>query len=99
MADVTILTSQRETFSMVCAESLCCGTPVVGFEAGGPETIAISEYSKFVEQGCIKQLEDAIQEMLTKEVIVDDFLARSIYDSEIMAQSYLQLYKGLRNEN
>ena len=28
MADVTLLTSQRETFSMVIAESLCCGTPV-----------------------------------------------------------------------
>jgi glycosyltransferase involved in cell wall biosynthesis len=34
MADVTLLTSKRETFSMVCAESFCCGTPVVGFKAG-----------------------------------------------------------------
>jgi glycosyltransferase involved in cell wall biosynthesis len=96
MADITLLTSQRETFSMVCAESLCCGTPVVGFEAGGPETIAISKYSRFVEQGCIKQLEDAIQEMLTDKVIVDDVLARRIYNSETMANDYLQLYKGIR---
>lgn len=34
--NITLITSKRETFSMVCAESLCCGTPVVGFKAGGP---------------------------------------------------------------
>ena len=48
MADASILTSKRETFSMVTAESLCCGTPVVGFEAGGPESIALPEFSRFV---------------------------------------------------
>ncbi len=34
---------------MVTAESLCCGTPVVGFTAGGPESIAIDAFSNFVE--------------------------------------------------
>ena len=36
---------------MVTAESLCCGTPVVGFKAGAPEQIAIKEFSEFVEYG------------------------------------------------
>ena len=39
LADMTLLTSRKETFSMVTVESLCCGTPVVGFRAGGPEQI------------------------------------------------------------
>lgn len=51
MANLTILTSQFETFSMVCAESLCSGTPVVGFKAGAPEQISIQQYSEFVEYG------------------------------------------------
>ena len=45
LADVTLLTSEKETFSMVCAESLCCGTPVVGFQAGAPEGISLPAVS------------------------------------------------------
>ena len=43
LSDATILVSKAETFSMPVAESLCCGTPVVGFKAGGPEQIALPE--------------------------------------------------------
>lgn len=50
-ADLTVISSKRETFSMITAESLCCGTPIVGFKAGGPESIAIPDYSSFVEYG------------------------------------------------
>jgi len=39
MAHITLLTSKKETFSLICAESMCCGTPVVGFSAGAPELI------------------------------------------------------------
>lgn len=41
---------------MVTAESLCCGTPVVGFKAGAPEQIAIKEFSEFVEYGDLNSL-------------------------------------------
>ena len=55
-ANLVILTSKKETFSMITAESLCCGTPVVGFKAGAPEMIAISEYSDFVDFGDVESL-------------------------------------------
>lgn len=63
MADVTVIASKRETFSMIVAESLCCGTPVVGFKAGGPEQIALPEYSRFVEYGDVEQLQSEIIKM------------------------------------
>lgn len=59
-ADVTLLTSSRETFSMVAAESLCCGTKVAGFKAGGPESI-FKENAEFCEHGDISELETILR--------------------------------------
>lgn len=94
LADVTILTSFRESFSMVTAESLCCGTPVLGFKAGAPETIAITEYSEFVDYGEVKILSYKIQEALKKDInkIQISDKAKSIYDAEIMYSKYLDFY-------
>lgn len=94
-ADVVVLTSKRETFSMITAESLCCGTPVVGFRAGGPEQIALPQYSEFVEYGNIDALCDATQRMLAsapdRKVISD--AARETYSNEKMAEDYLKIYE------
>lgn len=96
MADLTVLTSFRETFSMVVAESLCCGTPVVGFKAGAPEQITIKEYSEFVDTKDIKQLRRAVLDWLSKEK--DDKLpelAKEKYDSEAMYKNYTKVYSEI----
>lgn len=96
-ADVTILTSRRETFSMVCAESLCCGTPVVGFLAGGPESIAIKEYSSFVEYGDLVKLKEALYENLGKRYnprCVSE-MAQRRFSVQQMTQKYISIYKDL----
>lgn len=96
-ADVTLLTSKRETFSMVTAESLCCGTPVVGFKAGGPESIAINEYCKFVEYGDIEQLaavlKNALNQIYDKANIAS--LSGDKYSKKAMSDNYLNIYKQL----
>lgn len=93
-ADVTLITSRRETFSMVLAESLCCGTPVVGFKAGGPETIALEHFTKLVDYGDVDELEVAIKWFVnhqTNKVIVEE-MASVRYDINNMIDSYLNLY-------
>lgn len=97
IADVTVLTSMRETFSMVTAESLCCGTPVVGFEAGGPESIALSEYSEFVPQGDLAALETTLFKMLDKKIDRQKLAEKAgkRYSGESMALEYLRLYGEL----
>lgn len=98
-AKLTVLTSRKETFSMICAESLCCGTPVVGFSAGGPESIAIKEYSEFVEQANIAGLKDAIDKFLSinfdRSRIAQE--AQQIYSKKNMADGYVAVYKELLN--
>ena len=60
LSDIFLLCSERETYSMTCAESLCCGTPVVGFKCGAPETIFKEPYAKFIDYGNVPELCAAI---------------------------------------
>ena len=97
ISDVTILTSKSETFSMVCAESLCCGTPVIGFKAGGPESIALEEYSDFVEYGDVDALEQALKSNFVKQwdkTIISE-MAICRFGKKRMLDSYSNLYRKL----
>lgn len=98
MADLTLIASKRETFSMVTAESLCCGTPVVGFYAGGPESIAIDAYSDFVPYGDVDALVNVSAKRLF-DVCLDKTSisteASSTYSSNRSNEAYLQIYHSL----
>ena len=96
-ADVTVLTSRRETFSMPCAESLCCGTPVVGFEAGGPEEIALPEYSSFSPFGDGKALKENVLRWIRNSVDRQTVaaLAERTYSDRRMCEEYMRIYKDM----
>lgn len=95
-ADLTVIASRRETFSMVCAESLCCGTPVVGFEAGGPECVFGGEYAHFVSYGAVDALlaeaETALKTSWDREAIARE--AGQRYGLDAMLRAYEQVYLG-----
>ena len=103
LADVTLLTSKKETFSMVCAESLSCGTLIVGFEAGAPETISIPNYSSFCKYGDIVQLEKNLRAALENPEYKDkeeiSRCAHALYEKTRMFAEYIKIYEGLLNES
>lgn len=92
----TLLTSERETFSMVTAESLCCGTPVIGFKAGGPESIALLKYCKFVSFKNVDMLFNELSKYnfnsLSKEQISNKAIEK--FNKKKMVKKYLSIYIG-----
>lgn len=99
-ADITILTSKKETFSMVCAESLSCGTPIVGFKAGAPEQISLSDYSEFVKYGDMEALKSVVEKFLKVPFNRQEIsqIACATYAREVMANNYIRIYQQLMKE-
>ena len=97
-ADVTLLTSKAETFSMVVAESLCCGTPVVGFRAGAPEQIALPDFSTFVPYGDTDALCSALLARLAQSPERGQIVeaARQKYAKQRMCEQYLAAYQQIK---
>lgn len=96
LANVVVIASKRETFSMPTAEALMCGTAVAGFYAGGPETIAISQYSRFCEYGDIDALCANVMELIectyNRERIAE--AARKRYSKEVMCWKYSEIIES-----
>ena len=85
---------------MICAETLCCGTPIVGFKAGAPEQISLPDYSRFVEYGDVDALQKAVTQFLQKQWSKEDIAqcARKVYAKDVMADNYIQVYNEILNK-
>jgi glycosyltransferase involved in cell wall biosynthesis len=59
-----VVPSRRETFSLVTAEALACGTPVVATRCGGPEEILTPETGELADVNDAASLAIAIQTAL-----------------------------------
>lgn len=100
VADLLLLTSVKETFSLVTAESLACGTPVVGFDSGAPKEVAPKGYGRFVDYGDIDSLSNIIIDFYSKKLNLHDSnecrrFAVSNYSKDKMYLNYLNLYKHI----
>lgn len=92
LADVTVIASKKETFSMIVAESLCCGTPVIGFRAGGPEQIAIPEFSAFCQYGDLTELQSLVDQSFLEKNKNISAQANERYSNQKMIQSFIPMY-------
>lgn len=93
-AEATLLLSSSETFSMVTAESLACGTPVYGFKCGGPESFLKGCDSIFFEY---KDFDGLAKSLLSvknnKETISKN--AYNLFSSEVVCNQYLKIFSTI----
>jgi glycosyltransferase involved in cell wall biosynthesis len=94
-AQCTLVLSQRESFSMPVAESLCCGTPVAGFKAGGPESLPFSKSACFVNQGDYSSLTAAVKKLSNDRAISP----LALLSPESISRQYQEVYLDVLNDN
>lgn len=102
MADVFLITSQKETFSLTTAEALACGTPVIGFDSGGPLEVAPKPFGYFFPFGDIQGLFDISLKLINGDVVLpssDDCssYARNNFGNNIMFLNYMKIYTELHS--
>jgi glycosyltransferase involved in cell wall biosynthesis len=63
-ADLLVVSSLAETFSVPAAEALACGIPVLSTRCGGPEEFIVEEVGRVVSPGDAEALFEGLDSML-----------------------------------
>lgn len=100
LGDLFLLPSEKETFSMVSAEALACGVPVIGFDSGAPREVAPEGFGSFVEYGDLNALERLVRAARDEGVGLKSSaecarFARSRYSREAMILAYESIYQQM----
>lgn len=95
-ADIYIHTAKQEMFGKMVAESISCGTPVVGFRQYGlSDLVKTPRQGALVDVGDYSSMFEAIDLILLssdKEIVLP-----SEFDISNVATKYIELYKKLVN--
>jgi glycosyltransferase involved in cell wall biosynthesis len=97
-ADLFVLPSVEDNLPNTAIESICCGTPVVGFDVGGVPDIVTDGLNGFlcrsVEPGELaRTLERALGHRFDREAIRRDAVDR--FGQELQAGRYLDLFRDI----
>jgi glycosyltransferase involved in cell wall biosynthesis len=99
MADVLVNLSAEETFGLVVAEALACGTPAVVVNSTACPEVVDAETGLVIEAGtadCAMPALDLIRQR-GKAAYSDACVARAgrLFSNERMQEEYLNLYRGI----
>ena len=98
-AEVFVNPSREETFGMVTAEALACGTPAVVYDATASPELINQDTGAVVPVGDIHKMYEAIKRIRKDKMeIACVERARSIFDKEKNQLKYIDIYRRLLNE-
>lgn len=101
---VFVCSSSTETFSIVTAEALCCGIPVISTRCGGPEDMIDESNGILIEVNNETQLELALNKMYQEKTAYDRQQirekAQKCFDYDSVIDACVGLYtEVLENES
>jgi glycosyltransferase involved in cell wall biosynthesis len=92
-----VVSSRFETFSVVGAESLMCGRPVLSTRCGGPEDYLTEDLGMLVDEGDPRELADAMGRMLDHHSDFDPVhlraRARTLFSAEAVRSTLMSIYE------
>ncbi len=99
-ADLFVIPSLEDNLPNTVAESLCCGTPVIGFNVGGiPDMVQDNKNGYLCPEISVDSLKQTIEKFLDNPSIFDrekiSRQAHKKYALEVQAKSYIDLYKKI----
>lgn len=99
-ADVFVIPSLEDNLPNTVIESLCCGTPVIGFDIGGiPDMITDGKNGYLCPEISVDSLQKTIHKFLNNPAIFDrDSISKEAtekYALQKQAKSYIDLYKKI----
>jgi glycosyltransferase involved in cell wall biosynthesis len=98
-SDCHVLFSHYEGFSVVTAEALACGVPVIATRCGGPEDFVNDRMGILVQPGNQKELEAALNFMLDHSQDYDPVklkeYAKSRFSSRVVGDQILRVYESV----
>ena len=95
----TVISSTHETFSVVAAESLMCGRPVLSTRCGGPEEFITPEVGHLVAAGSAAALAEGLDWMLDHHSDYDPQAlhgyASKRFSPDVVAKRILEVYRSV----
>lgn len=100
--DLLVVPSKIESFCLVAAESIACGTPVISFDTSGLRNIVIDGVTGYkVKEFSSEKIYDKINQIIEekkqskfKSKDLEDFVRKN-FNSEIVSNKYENLYKSI----
>jgi glycosyltransferase involved in cell wall biosynthesis len=96
--DFLVMNSRYETFSLICAEAMSCGKPVLATRCGGPNEFVQEKTGILIEPGNEEELKKNLIFMLNnyKKYNPDEIkeYIRSLFSKEKVAVSFMNFYES-----